>query len=65
MISTYLVRNQNNLVICARAPSVGHLSDMKAMAVENNDADLLRQWNIYRTPKGVDLATQWIEKLYS
>ena len=65
MISTYFVRNQKDLAICARAPSVGHLSDLKAMAVDNNDLELLKQWNTYRTPKGVNLATQWIEKLYS
>lgn len=65
MISTYLLKKQDELDVCAYVPPGNFASEFKYAAVEKRDADALRYWNQMRESADKGLVTQWIEELYS
>ena len=62
LISTYLVKMLDTLVIGAYAPGEHPLKSMKHDAIMTHNKELMLEWDRHRPASGPKIAREWIEK---
>jgi hypothetical protein len=64
LISTYLLKMNNQIVIGAYTYGEHQLRDIKHNAIKTHNKELILEWDRQRPAHGAKIATEWIEKYF-